>query len=58
MIPPRRPLTLALAMAAALTPAVGYNLSRDYSGPSFFDGWDYYGSWDNLTLSECMFLRP
>ena len=31
---------------------MGYNLARDYSGSNFFDGWDFYGSWDNLTLSQ------
>jgi len=28
----------------------GYDLVRDYSGLTFFDEWDFYGSWDNLTL--------
>ena len=27
-----------------------YELVREYSGPSFFDRWDFYGFWDNLTL--------
>ena len=27
----------------------GYDLVTTYSGPTFFDGWDYYGHWDNLT---------
>lgn len=30
-----------------------YDLVRDYSGSSFFNGWDFYGSWDNLTLGTC-----
>ncbi len=55
MVSTRRSIVLALSMAATLTPAVAYNLSRDYSGQHFFDGWDYYGSWDNLTLSEFIF---
>jgi hypothetical protein len=29
---------------------VSYDLVRDYSGTTFFDRWDFYGSWDNLTL--------
>lgn len=55
---PRRLFALAMA-ATTLTPAMAYNLSRDYSGQHFFDGWDYYGSWDNLTLSEfsCLLTR-
>ena len=28
---------------------LGYNLLRDYSGSTFFDGWDFYGAPDNLT---------
>ncbi|KAI1798075.1 concanavalin A-like lectin/glucanase domain-containing protein [Ganoderma leucocontextum] len=55
MVSPRR--SLALAMAAVLTPAAAFNLSRDYSGQHFFDGWDYYGSWDNLTLSDVWWLN-
>ena len=36
--------------------ALGYDLVRDYNGANFFDDkqgnplWDFYGSWDNLTL--------
>lgn len=26
-----------------------YDLVREYSGIPFFDRWDFYGSWDNLT---------
>jgi len=29
---------------------LGYNIIRDYSGSTFFDGWDFYGAPDNLTL--------
>ncbi|KAI0360544.1 hypothetical protein OH77DRAFT_696065 [Trametes cingulata] len=41
-------------MAVAAPPAVNltFNLARDYSGQNFFNGWDFYGSWDNLTLSN------
>ena len=35
----------------AITTNVTYNLSQDWSGQNFFNGWDFYGSWDNLTLS-------
>ena len=28
----------------------GYNVTRDYSGSTFFDGWDFYGAPDNLTF--------
>jgi hypothetical protein len=30
----------------------GYDVVRDYSGSTFFDGWDFYGSYDNLTLGK------
>ena len=30
--------------------SVSYDLVRDYSGATFFNRWDFYGSWDNLTL--------
>ncbi|KIM56725.1 glycoside hydrolase family 16 protein [Scleroderma citrinum Foug A] len=31
---------------------LGYNIIRDYSGSTFFDGWDFYGAPDNLTLGN------
>ena len=37
---------------AALQTACAYDLVREYAGSSFFDNWDFYGSWDNLTLGE------
>ncbi|KAI0765380.1 concanavalin A-like lectin/glucanase domain-containing protein [Fomes fomentarius] len=46
-----------MALSPVLTPANAYNIARDYSGPSFFDGWDFYGSWDNLTLSKVWWLN-
>ena len=33
-----------------LPTAACYDMVREYSGQSFFDRWDFYGSWDNLTL--------
>lgn len=37
-----------------------FDLVKDYSGSSFFDEWDFYGSWDNLTLGSLysFFLFP
>jgi len=29
---------------------------RDYSGSTFFDRWDFYGSWDNLTHGDVWWL--
>ncbi|KAI0305128.1 hypothetical protein B0F90DRAFT_1701537 [Multifurca ochricompacta] len=33
-----------------------YDIIRDYSGSTFFDHWDFYGSWDNLTLGDVWWL--
>ncbi|KAI0251906.1 hypothetical protein BJV78DRAFT_1207634 [Lactifluus subvellereus] len=33
-----------------------YELVRDYSGSTFFDRWEFYGSWDNLTLGDVWWL--
>ncbi|KAI0777301.1 concanavalin A-like lectin/glucanase domain-containing protein [Trametes elegans] len=52
----RRSLTLASAMSMA-TSSAAYSLARDYSGKTFFDGWDFYGSWDNLTLSQVWWVN-
>ncbi|TBU23644.1 concanavalin A-like lectin/glucanase domain-containing protein [Dichomitus squalens] len=45
---------MALSLAS---PSLSYDLLRDYSGQHFFDGWDFYGSWDNLTLSAVWWLN-
>ncbi|KAF8137076.1 hypothetical protein EV363DRAFT_1394645 [Boletus edulis] len=37
------------ALLIASRHAVAYDIFRDYSGSTFFDGWDFYGSFDNLT---------
>ncbi|KAK7683143.1 hypothetical protein QCA50_013816 [Cerrena zonata] len=34
-----------------------FNVVRDYSGTHFFDGWDFFGSWDNLTLGDVWWLN-
>jgi hypothetical protein len=41
--------SLALCALCALQTAA-YDIVREYSGSTFFDRWDFYGSWDNLTL--------
>ncbi|KAL5498488.1 hypothetical protein ACEPAH_1841 [Sanghuangporus vaninii] len=36
-----------------------YELVREYAGSTFFDRWDFYGFWDNLTLGDVNWLdRP
>ncbi len=47
----RRSLVLATSLGMVGS-SMGYDLVRDYSGQHFFDGWDFYGFWDNLTLSK------
>ncbi|TFK99270.1 concanavalin A-like lectin/glucanase domain-containing protein [Pterulicium gracile] len=49
------PLLTAASFAVGSTHAA-YNVVRDYSGSSFFDGWNYYGSYDNLTNGHTMYL--
>lgn len=34
----------------------GYDVLKDYSGIAFFDEWDFYGFWDNLTLGDVWWL--
>ncbi|KIY48424.1 glycoside hydrolase family 16 protein [Fistulina hepatica ATCC 64428] len=36
--------------------AFAYDLVRDYSGVSFFDRWDFYGNYDNLTSGDVWYL--
>ncbi len=31
-----------------------FSLARDYSGNGFFDAWDFYGNYDNLTNGACV----
>jgi hypothetical protein len=33
-----------------------YTLQKEYSGSSFFDGWDFYGNYDNLTNGDAIFV--
>ncbi|KAI0056594.1 hypothetical protein BV25DRAFT_1903121 [Artomyces pyxidatus] len=35
---------------------LSYDIVREYSGQTFFDRWDFYGSWDNLTLGDVWWL--
>lgn len=43
-------LALALGTLLFLGQTRAFDVLRDYSGQTFFDGWDFYGYWDNLTL--------
>ncbi|KAG9218256.1 hypothetical protein CCMSSC00406_0005937 [Pleurotus cornucopiae] len=50
-------LSLTVATITGPTSVVSYDLVRDYSGQTFFDGWDFFGSWDNLTLGDVWWLN-
>ena len=38
-----------VALAPVVAYASNFTLVADYSGNGFFDGWDFYGNYDNLT---------
>jgi len=44
------PLTLSV-------PTLAFNLVREYSGSTFFDRWNYYGKFDNLTNGDVIFVN-
>ena len=47
--------TYLLCIILSILPySTSYDIVRDYSGATFFDRWDFYGSWDNLTLGMCL----
>ncbi|KAI0336817.1 hypothetical protein GY45DRAFT_1237765 [Cubamyces sp. BRFM 1775] len=52
----QRSLVFASSLAM-VSSSLGYDLVRDYSGQNFFDGWDFYGYWDNLTLSQVWWVN-
>ncbi|RDX41602.1 hypothetical protein OH76DRAFT_1489360 [Lentinus brumalis] len=49
------PVAAAL-LASAHGASAAYNLVREYSGSSFFDGWEFYGNYDNLTNGDVNFV--
>lgn len=34
-----------------------YEIVDNFSGATFFDKWDFYGHWDNLTLGDVWWLN-
>lgn len=44
------------ALLIASSHALAYDIIHDYSGSTFFDGWNFYGYWDNLTAGTS--FRP
>ncbi|CCM02503.1 uncharacterized protein FIBRA_04605 [Fibroporia radiculosa] len=47
---------LSLALLSWSVTGLGFEVLHDYSGSTFFNGWDYYGLWDNLTLGNVTYL--
>ena len=48
------------AVVLSVTPGAhaDYNLVETWQGQSFFDGWDFYGKYDNLSnVSPVLFDR-
>ncbi|KAF9456885.1 glycoside hydrolase family 16 protein [Collybia nuda] len=51
------PSFVLLWLLSSLAHVVSYDLIHDYSGTSFYDGWDFYGNYDNLTLGDVIWLN-
>lgn len=52
--------TIALSVTVLSTvPGVhaAYNLVQTWEGQSFFDGWEFYGSYDNLTNGDAIWVN-
>lgn len=47
-----------LLFVCSFSVAWSYLLVRGYSGLSFFDRWDFYGNYDNLTLGKWLRWDP
>jgi hypothetical protein len=48
--------TVWLTALTSLPSHGAYNIARDYSGSSFFSDWDFYGTYDNLTNGDVIYL--
>ncbi|GAA5881480.1 hypothetical protein JCM16303_005671 [Sporobolomyces ruberrimus] len=48
----------SLLLASSPLPAkAAYDLVKDHSGQTFFDGWEFYGHYDNLTNGDVNFVN-
>ncbi|CDO68761.1 Glycoside Hydrolase Family 16 protein [Trametes cinnabarina] len=53
----RHSTTLCSLLMAAVSPALAqYSLIRNYSGPNFFEGWDFLDGFDNTTNGDVNYL--
>ncbi|KDQ60268.1 glycoside hydrolase family 16 protein [Jaapia argillacea MUCL 33604] len=50
-------MLLLVFLSSLFSNAASYSLVRSYSGQTFFDDWDFYGYWDNLTLGDVWWLN-
>ncbi|KAJ7505750.1 glycoside hydrolase family 16 protein [Mycena galericulata] len=54
------PSSSSVALLALLLPTVlaatTYDMVKEYSGPNFFDEWNFYGHFDNLTNGDANFV--
>lgn len=52
-----RSLQVFLVLLSYSCSSLAFDVLRDYSGQNFFNGWDFYGYWDNLTLGDIWWLN-
>ncbi|KAJ8081049.1 hypothetical protein PM082_017889 [Marasmius tenuissimus] len=50
--------TTAIYLGSALCASAGttYNVVQEYAGQTFFDGWEFYGNFDNLTNGDAIYV--
>ncbi|KAI8990389.1 concanavalin A-like lectin/glucanase domain-containing protein [Trametes punicea] len=53
---PTSPVLLCTLLLAASPALAAYNLVRNYSGPAFFNGWDFFDGFDNTTNGDVNYL--
>ncbi|KZV76694.1 glycoside hydrolase family 16 protein [Peniophora sp. CONT] len=56
MFSAKRCRAAALLAAALVLKVNAYDLVRSYEGSTFFDRWEWFGNWDNLTLGDVWWL--
>lgn len=50
-------ITIAVLLGLeSVSAATTYDMVKEYAGSTFFDGWDFYGHFDNLTNGDAIFV--